>query len=76
MRNVSVKRAKIKNEARRIVCKLFSTSIYLLPKKQLMPDFLSIPAQYCLCFKISLRHCVSNLDSGLVVHAEEAAINL
>ena len=46
-------------------------------QKQLTPVFLTIPSQYCLkCMVISLRLDVSNCDSGLVVHALEAAINL
>ena len=46
-------------------------------QKQLTPVFLVIPLQYCLkCVVISLRLDVSNCDSGLVVHALEAAINL
>ena len=46
-------------------------------QKQLMPVFLVIPSQYCLnCVVICLRIDISNYDSGLVVHALEAAINL
>ena len=56
----------------------FKTSVALLMiQKQLTPVFLAIPSQYCLkCVVISLRLDVSNCDSGLVVHALEAAINL
>ena len=56
----------------------FRTSAALsIIQKQLMPVFLVIPSQYCLkCVVISLRLDVSNCDSGLVVHALEAAINL
>ena len=46
-------------------------------QKQLMPVFLVIHSQYCLkCLVISFRLDVSSWDSGLVVHALEAAINL
>ena len=56
----------------------FRTSVALsMIQKQLTPVFLAIPSQYCLkCVVISLRLDVSNCDSGLVVHALEAAINL
>ena len=43
-------------------------------QKQLTPVFLAIPSQYCLkCVVISLGLDVSNCDSGLVVHALDAA---
>ena len=54
-----------------------TSAALLIIQKQLMPVFLAIPSQYCLkCVVISLRLYVSNCDSGLVVHALEAAINL
>ena len=46
-------------------------------QKQLTPVFRVMPSQFCLkCLAISLRLDVSNCESGLVVNALEAAINL
>ena len=55
----------------------FRTSAALsMIQKQLTPVFLAIPSQYCLkCVVIHLR-LDGNCDSGLVIHALEAAINL
>ena len=61
-----------------VALKFLRASVALsIIQKQLTPEFRAIPSQYCLkCLVISLRLNVNSCESGLVVHALEAAMNL